>query len=378
MHKRFIGVFVLGAALCAGPALAAQNVANTSQKGSLLIYPLITTDPQDAADTVIEISNDETSGVQIECEYVNQAKGRVDFDFYLTPKATATWDVDTGYGDNVFAPSFPTNVGSPTFSPANVYDGELVCFAVNASVQNQIAFNHLTGTATIVYQDDSDADQTRQAFRYNAWAFIARNASGLGAADNTIQGSPGLLQLTGGGAGTYDACPLYNIADFSPNGTTGGTNTPTGPMTTLDNDLWAVSCNQDLRQDYVLHLTKLLFTVWNANENSFTGSYQCADSVTYVGLSAEDNVGGLTNVNNFNYSTLRTANARFQVQGIASTQCPGSQASGLLGVLTSSIGINDLTLEDAELGSTTFGAGAESGFVYWDPESAVSQVIPKG
>jgi hypothetical protein len=367
MDKRIFGVFLLAGALFSSPAFAAQNVANTSQKGSLLIFPLITINPEEAADTLIEISNDETSGVQIECSYINQAKGRVDFDFFLTPKATASWDVLTGFGENVSAPSFPTDVGNPTFSPIHSVDeGELVCFAVDSGVQNQIAFNHLTGTATVVHEDDADADQIRQAFRYNAWAFIARAASG-GAADNTIQGTPGDLQLTGGGAGTYDACPAYNVGNFMPNGAT------LGPVTTIDNDLWAVSCNQDLRQDYLLNRTKLLFTVWNSNENSFTGSYQCSDSVTYAGFSADDNVN-LVNPNNFASSILRTRNARFQVRGVASSQCPGSQASGLLGVLTSSTGINDLTLEDAELGSNTQGAGAESGFVLWDAASGVPQI----
>jgi hypothetical protein len=353
-------MFLLSAALGSSPALAAQNVANTSQKGSLLIFPIISVDPEDAADTLVEISNDQNLPVQIECEYVNQRKDRVDFDFYLTPKATASWDVVTGFGENVSAPTFPSN---GTF-PGNPHEGELICFAVDAGVQNQIAFNHLTGTATVVYQNDADAAQPKQDFRYNAWAFVARGANGP-EADNTIQGTPGVIQLTGNGAGTYDACPAYNVANFMPNGAT------LGPVTTLDNDLGVVSCNQDLRQDFRLHLTKLLFTVWNSNENSFTGSYYCADSVAYVGLSAEDNPY-LTNPSNFAYTTLRTRNARFQVQGISSTQCPYSEAAGLLGVLTSSTGIND-TREDAELGSNTQGAGAESGFVLWDPAGSVQQ-----
>jgi hypothetical protein len=364
--KKRIGMLLLTTALCSSPALAAQNVANTSQKGSLLIFPAINIDPQDAADTLVEISNDENLPVQIECEYVNQKKDRVDFDFFLTPKATASWDVYTGFGENISAPAFPTH---GTFRYGDPYQGELVCFAVDSGVQNQIAFNHLTGTATVVYKDDADAEQIKQAFRYNAWAFIARGDTGP-AADNTIQGTPGNLQLTGGGAGTYDACPAYNIANFMPNGAT------LSPVRTFDNDLWAVSCNQDLRQDFKLHLTKLLFTVWNSNENSYTGSYYCADSVSFVGLSAADNPR-LVNPNNFSYSTLRTRNARFQVQGIPSSQCNyigHTEAAGLLGVLSSSIGINDLTLEDAELGSNTQGGGAESGFVLWDPASATSQI----
>lgn len=218
----------------------------------------------------------------------------------------------------------------------------------------------------MVFQDDADAAQIKQAFRYNAWSFVARASTGLGAADNTIQGTPGTLLLTGGGAGTYDACPLYNIGNFMPNGAT------LTPVTTFDNDLAFSSCNQDLRQDYVLHTTKLLFTIWNSAEVSRTGTYQCADSVGFFGLSSGDN-SYLKNPGNFDYSSLRTANARFQVQGIASTQCPGSQATGIVGVLTSSVGINDTSSEDAELGSDTFGAGAEPGFVYWDPAGSVPQ-----
>ena len=101
------------------------------------------------------------------------------------------------------------------------------------------------------------------------------------------------------------------------------------------------------------------------------GSYQCIDSVSYVGLSAGDNTGGLLNSSNFDYSTLRTANARYQVAGIASTQCPGSRPSALLGVATASVGINGDTGEDQELGSTTQGAGGEAGFVLWDVQGPV-------
>ena len=364
MSKRVVCAFLLVAALCARPALAWQNVANTSQKGSLLIFPLITIDRTDLSNTFIEVSNDETSPVHIECSYINEAKGRVDFDFTLTAKATASWDAF--FGDGLGAPPFPTN---GTFTPSNPFRGELICFAVDAGGANQIAFNHLTGTATVVNIDDADAAQVKQAFRYNAWSFVARNKSDLAEADNVIQGTPGVLQLTGSGAGNYDACPLYNIANFNPNGATDAA----GVITTRDNDLSVVSCNQDLRQDYLLHLTKLQFTTWNANENSFTGSYQCIDSVDTVGLSSADNPS-LVAPSNFDFSTLRTPNARLQVQGVASTQCPKSESAGLLGVITSSLGILD-PREDAELGSTTQRAGLQPGFVLWDPASGTVPAI---
>ena len=123
MSKRVLTICLFAAALCARPALAAQNVANTSQKGSLLIFPLVVTDPSaldstlipilDGADTFIEVSNDETSPVHIECSYINEAKGRVDFDFKLTAKATASWDALSGAG--LGAPPFPSNsaAGAP-------------------------------------------------------------------------------------------------------------------------------------------------------------------------------------------------------------------------------------------------------------------------
>jgi hypothetical protein len=108
MNTRIVGTFLLGAILCSAPAFAAQNVANTSQKGSLLIFPLINIDQEDGADTLIEISNDQNRTVHVECEYINQAKDRVDFDFDLTKKATASWDVATANGENVNPSAFPT------------------------------------------------------------------------------------------------------------------------------------------------------------------------------------------------------------------------------------------------------------------------------
>jgi hypothetical protein len=346
---------VFSLVLCSGTALAAQNVANTSQKGSLVIWPLVSIDQ--GTDTVIELSNDANTRVHVECYYVNERKGRVDFDFNLTGKQTVSWSVGSLDGDQVTPAAFPTGgswSGGGGYPTPSIYRGELICFATNQDRTAQIAFNHLSGTATITtsYLDSSDTG----AFRYNAWSFVARGAGGTPAANNTEQGTPGRLDLTGNGAGTYDACPNYNIANFMPNGAS------LGGVSTRANYLSVVSCNQDLRQDYDLYLTKLQFTVWNSYENSFTGAYICVDSVNsvFLGYANPD----LTNGNNFEYSVLRTPNAQLRVQGVASTQCYGSVRSGLLGVLVSDI--------DGELvGTTTHGAGATPGFVLWDPAGGV-------
>ncbi len=366
MKRRILG-FLLAVALFSVPAFAAQNVGNTSQKGSLLIFPLIDVRAEDTATTIIDISNDANTGVHIECSYINDHKGRVDFDFSLSAKGSASWDVLT----HTLGPPFPTN---GTFPQGSAQVGELICFAVDGASANQIRFNHLTGVATVVFFNDADATQTKQAFKYNAWAFTARSTLTPPPADGTPVGQAGDLQLTGGGDGTYDACPLYLIANFSPGGLNGaGTmGNVLGGVTFMDNDLSISSCFQDLRQDFFLHLTKLKFTIWNEFEESFTGAFQCADSVLTFGLDdSGDQVPVNFDLSNFNFSTLLTHNARVEIDGISSTQCPGSEPTGLVGVLTTSIKIGNNPNEDAELGNTIHGAGFQSGFVLWDPRSGI-------
>jgi hypothetical protein len=355
MMKRILGAAAV-AALMTGPALAAQNVANTSQKGSLLIWPLINI--ENGNETLVEISNDSSHAVKVECYYVNERKGRVDFDFRLTPKQTASWAVKSMEGDQIDPPGFPDGGvwgGPPPYAEASAYRGELVCFATNEEVTAQIAHNHLTGIASIVHAPAEATETNRPGvLRYNAWSFVARNATGLPETDGVQQGRPGLLTLSGAGAGTYDACPLYNIAEFNPSGST------LGGVTTFANVLTVVGCRQDLRQDYRLWLTKLQFTVWNAREQSYTGAYVCVDSVNSIRLGTDQKY--LTNPRNFDYGTLKTQNARFQVRGVASTQCPSSVSVGLLGILSSNT-------SGGFAGTTTHGAGQQVGFVWWDPQT---------
>lgn len=353
--KKVLGVAAL-AAFTAGTAFAAQNVANTTQKGSLLIWPLINIEGNN--ETLVEISNDGSHYVKVECYYVNERKGRVDFDFRLSPKQTASWAVKSMEGDQIDPPGFPDSGpwgGPAPYAEASAYRGELVCFATNEEVTQQVAHNHLTGIATIVHRlsDPPVTNDNAGSLRYSAWSFVARNAQGLPEADGVAQGRPGVLLLTGAGAGTYDACPLYNISEFNTNGST------LGGVTTFANVLTVVGCRQDLRQDYRLWLTKLQFTVWNAREQSYTGAYICVDSVNSVRLGPDQRY--LTNPRNFDYGTLKTQNARYQVRGVASTQCPSSVANGLLG-------IHSANTSGGFSGTTTHGAGVQAGAVWWDPQ----------
>ncbi len=376
MGKRGIFGLLVALILCSTPVLADQNVANTSQKGSLLIFPLIDTrvvSPDESATTIIDISNDANNGIYLGCYYINDHKGRVDFHFFLTPKATVSWDVVTHHG-NIVPPPFPS--GGP-FAQGDAALGELICFATNAARSQQVRFNHLTGVATVVQQEvEAGVNQPKHAFKYNAWAFTARSNPGVPPPpDGTPVGTAGRLDLTGGGLGTYDACPQYLIANFSPGGLNlAGAANVLGPVTYIDNDFSISSCNQDLRQDFVDNLTKLQFTVWNEVEVGFTGAYQCADSVLTFGVDDGDRVPVNFDLDNFSYSTLQTHNARVEIDGVSSTQCPGSSVSGLVGVMTTSIGIGTtvdqpIEGEDQELGNTIHGAGNLPGFVLWDPAS---------
>ena len=98
----------------------------------------------------------------------------------------------------------------------------------------------------------------------------------------------------GQGMGPYDACPAQNVSNFMPTGAR------LGNLDAVNNTIWGVGCDQDLRQDFVPVLTKLEFIVWNVLEDNFTGSYICVDSVfhTLLGTGAG---GNFANPGNFNF-----------------------------------------------------------------------------
>ena len=162
--------------------------------------------------------------------------------------------------------------------------------------------------------------------------------------------------------GHYDACPAYNIVNFMPFGAKLGNISASSQWVSVS------SCNQDLRESYDLNLTKLLFSVWNSNEGSFD-AYACVDSVNTVPLDAANQPPTpiVVGASSFDVSTLGTPNARFQVQGIAASVCPGSIASGLVAVYNTWVGIDgDIPRIDQDIGNTSQGAGSTPGFVLWD------------
>jgi hypothetical protein len=368
-------VLVMSAVLgvLASSAYAAQNVANTSQKGSLLIFPLI--DLRAGNTTIIRLANDANVPVDVKCYYVNQTKFRRDFQFRLTKKQAISFDARTGSADVIGnLPPFPTDTGlfpNITSTPvrlANPFLGELICFAVNPAGAAQISHNHLSGTAVVgnnragVIIVESDAlvlDPTpvfRHSVEYTAWAFTARGVP-LGAP----VGAPGNLVLSGA-HGAYDACPAYNIVHLTPTFTLG--------MSAVVNQRIGVStCAQDLRQDFTPHYTKLELHIWNAHEVKFTGSWECADSTHSFILSEVD-----TLPDNLSRETLGTNAAHMQIRGVASTQCSTPVPTEAVGLVAVSARVISL-VDDGDIplhGTTANSAGVHAipGFVLWDPQDA--------
>ena len=352
-----LGATTVAYAWTPGPSLG-PYVVNTTNKGSLLIFPLITIDPSIASDTTVQISNDQVSSVVVECEYINEQKARVDFLFTLSGKATASWDVGAVKGDTFTPPAFPGAGPYPAFGTAQT--GELVCFAVkDQNKSSSIVFNHLSGTATV--------NAVGSAIKYSPWSFRAYGTGGDPTADGWSTGT-GTLWLTGGKGGDYDACPLYDQTPFVANGAS------VGNVTTQQNYLAVSSCNQDLRLNFDVHTTDLVFNIFNAKEVGYSDANVCVDSTALIPLI--DSNTNVSSVTNFDFSNLGTAGAAYDVQGNASdgTTCSkwtfgATQSAGLLGVVARYVTVKGGS--PALIGGNLYASSTgTSGFVYWDAGSS--------
>ncbi|HMK88497.1 MAG TPA: hypothetical protein VK446_02530, partial [Methylocystis sp.] len=196
-----------------------------------------------------------------------------------------------------------------------------------------------------------------------------------------------------------------NIQTFSPNGAVlflGGTANPGGSpvpvIGALDNAVSFSSCQQDLRQDFALHPTKIQFETWNSEETDHGLSWFCADSVETIPLDDENTY--LYNPSNFDFGSggilpssqpgIRTPDARYLAVGVASTQCSGSYNTGLVGVAEEAIVFGgDLSFEAIVqlvqypiVASTTTPVGYAAGPAYTNTfnvtpaASNVTQTIP--
>lgn len=147
--------------------------ADTSKEGSLLIWPLVQTN--DGNETYIVImnsglaadGNDTDQNINIKCYWEYRPYdseggtycGMMDTAFVMSAnnplviKASSGTGLEDGRG-------IMSGIGEGV-------KGSLKCWAVESSDRNQIAWNHLSGSAYIV------TDDNRTAWQYNAWRFAA-------------------------------------------------------------------------------------------------------------------------------------------------------------------------------------------------------------
>ncbi|MGE3843318.1 MAG: hypothetical protein AB7I50_17240 [Vicinamibacterales bacterium] len=383
--RHFVGTLAV-ALLSSGLATAAPNVTNVTQKGSLIVFPAISiAGLQSNVDTLVRIQNDGSSDVDVKCYWMDANKNRVDFIFPLTRNQAVWFDARTGNGtyqvnhfpttvangfDNPFIPPFTTPGPGPV---TTVTTGILACWAVDGGAQNQIKWNHLSGTATLYAPVGA-------ALEYSAYAFYVPTG-----ADLAPIGVAGSLNLNGL---EYDACPLYQIGQFTP----AGAAPPAGAPFVQSNLLFVSGCTLDLRQDWTPVFTKLQFDVWNEDEVKFTGAYECADSFhftafnegtsTLIGGSLSASLDGIDSAaQNFQAATLGSYAARYRVQGVKSTQCEKPATTGATdtyrpAITTQAVGIVGMQLTGVAtriVGTTLAGAGKFNGKISWDPSSAVPE-----
>jgi len=303
------------------PGLAAQNVGNASQKGSLLVFPRI--DTTSTRDTIIRIGNDYPRDTRIRCSWVDAEQTVDEFELLITSAQPIWFRASDGVGagtyDGARAGKYP--VKAAPFPADSV--GELKCWAVNAAGTSQIAWNHLYGSALII---DYIAGT---AYEYNSINFTVRS-SGYSLGDDVAPAGDLVLS---GMAREYDACPKYLLYNFlsQDEARSIGLDGEASGVTIGRSNLTLVPCHQDLRQDRSPTCTKAKLDVWNENEVKFTGGYQCL-KCWFEGylqdLGTPEGPQGGKGGRHFTWDGLHTILGRLRVQGVASTGCRGVFKTG--------------------------------------------------
>lgn len=360
----FAVLFVLGGVVSAF-AQTAVTIADTTHKGSILIYPKI--DVSYGKDTFVWLSNDGPSPVNVDCYWVtgsdwvggpsDPANAQIPFSFLISLSAFQEFNFSSAYGGETLV-----TTASPFPGPQyETYKGYLACVAViseNVTVPQPANYNYLYGKAWVV-------DYTNNvAYSYPAWSFRALNAvTGTApvAIPSIASGSPGILPGNPNGTptpglklpldgATYSACPGQLVFDFPLEGYL-----PQWFPYSGTNDVTLMPCIQDLRQDRVLTHTKFQFEVYNTFETGFDGAFGCSNCwfdhflndynqaavLTYFGPNGAFSAANALGTFPFTDSTETSfAGGRFRVNSVVSSDCnfPATNpavSTGLIGVLTS-------------------------------------------
>jgi len=400
----------------------AQERVSSIEKGSLVVYPKVeivwNRQGQILQDTFIDLTNDYPEDVLVQMQFVNGDPAEMDampfdgdcvdnvcipFDpevphpsnfcycdsgvpcderphlggcnsvdvmIQLTANEPTYWAASTGLPKGT-SPFPILDPGTPNGRPMGfdayqgtacerVLRGYILAWAVNSNGE-QIAWNHLKGDALVV-------DYQRQAaWEYNAFAFAAHSAA-LGDLIWPEGYSPATLQLDGS---MYDYAFDKLLLDFyayDPNRTPdepGPFDQANGPggaywFAEVRTDLTLLPLDIDLRQDGNGPVTtKANFDIWNMNEWKFSGTHRCVTCWDQEWLDEYDAP------NHFLRDNLQTNKGKARIDGIASSVCPGSQETPLIGVAMKEIRFAKAPVF-AKAGMNLVGMGTQEATIYAD------------
>lgn len=354
------GIFFLIALFIMGGAVGAfAETADTTHKGSLLIFPNIKAAGAGKTETFISIGNDgpadpvtANGDVTLECYWVDGVtQNFVDFQITLTPHQPFAFSSDTStYNSMISAPSDPFT------------SGFLVCYAV-APDGRGLSWNYLYGNAFVVdYVNNT-------SYAYPAWSFRALTVPAGTELPVTLVDDVSLKIPLDGVA--YSSCPTYLSFNFPLEGQSGIT-----PVYAGINELTVLPCTQDLRESHSPTYTKLEFVVYNVLEENFSNVYACSACWwdKFLTDSSIYNNAAFTAGWNPN-PTFPTASfldvARFDVYAISDPVCSGSTAQGIIGQLVSFWPFNK-TLEAFEVSGWTPSQGDPGCILVDSPQKASS------
>ena len=360
--------------VCAGALVAAaygQNRTNTTQKGSLLIFPLIDvrfdSNYNVIGDTFIQLTNDwPDDPVHIVTYFVLEEQCiHLKSNFDLTANQPAYWSMATGKTLSPVGSGNFVQVHQPVTSISCAQNGQkngfLIVFATNSGEQN-IRHNHLTGLATIVDYEKATA------WEYAPYAFQVRGfGNNNGPADPAnVDPTPGVMTLDGV---EYDSGLNQLLLEFIAwdstafQGETSYTLIHDTELTLMIND---VNVKQDKGEEWPYE-TKAVFAIHNQLENSAAFEY-CFTCWSSIELS---DLGVLFGPN------LGTARGRAQIDGVASPDVcdtppvpPISSARALLGT---AVKILTFTAGSTRVSETLAGKGSQTAVIKYDAGSPGSE-----
>ncbi|MHC5001824.1 MAG: hypothetical protein ACYTJ0_01755 [Planctomycetota bacterium] len=332
-----------------------------SEKGSLLVFSKIelrwNTAGNVVQDTFVSIINDYPEDVHVQMYFVNgdpptaldPGWNWVDNGIELTGNEPAYWSALTGQPKGVSpftvldADGRPCPDGSGDFC----LRGYILAWAVNAAGE-EIKWNHLAGTATLVNYRDS------YAWEYNACAFAAADQALPNGAE---LGTPGVLMLDGT---EFASVPDLLLMDFYAAGSTPFAAGGAPADIVAQTDLTLHPADADLRQETEGPVTtKASFSIWNENEVKFSGTDRCITCWDQTLLRDYDLP------NHFLRENLQTDKGRARIDGLESQLCPDSQEAALLGVIARFLSFDGDT-SFAASGTNLHGAGIQGAAIRYD------------